>query len=317
VIGGSLQRPAATNNQIVGNKIGTNGTGTAALGNAGNGIVLLYAGNTVGGTTSRAGNLISGNRGNGIEIDALGGPATGDLIEDNKIGTDTTGTVKLGNQNGIHLFASHNTVAGNLVSGNRAAGIWVDGTASNAVTAANVLVGNQIGTTANGTGGLGNTGAGVLLYSSSNQVGGTTTAAGNRISFNGKSGVVVQQGNGNIIRHNSITANVGGGITLAAHANLNQAAPLLTQVVKNATSTTIAGTLTSTASSSFTLEFFANPSGTGQGAVFLGQATVHTDSHGHASFHVTFSVHLASGAVVTATATDSLGDTSAFSKALA
>ncbi len=66
----------------------------------------------------------------------------------------------------------------------------------------------------------------------------------------------------------------------------------------------------------FTLQFFANPtadpSGYGQGQTLLGTTTVTTDANGDASFQVVFPVPIAAGDAVSATATDSSGDTSEF-----
>ncbi len=81
----------------------------------------------------------------------------------------------------------------------------------------------------------------------------------------------------------------------------------------------LVGTLTSTPSSSFTLEFYSNAvadrSGYGQGQTFLGSTVVSTDATGVAQFNVSFPVAVAPGAFVTATATGS--ETSEFSAAVA
>jgi parallel beta-helix repeat protein len=81
--------------------------------------------------------------------------------------------------------------------------------------------------------------------------------------------------------------------------------------------TSIAGTLNSTANSSFRVEFFASttgdPSGFGQGQQFLGSTTVSTDTSGNGSFSVTLPVTVNSVEVITATATDPAGNTSEFS----
>ena len=84
-----------TGNLIAGNLIGTDITGTKALGNGESG-VDMYGGNgsdsTVGGTAAGAGNVISGNP-VGIE---LAGPY---VIQGNFIGTDPSGTLSVGNTN--------------------------------------------------------------------------------------------------------------------------------------------------------------------------------------------------------------------------
>ncbi len=78
-----------------------------------------------------AGNVVSGNRGNGISTYT----DTDDLIAGNKIGTDITGTVALPNRYGVVIggLSSDITIggtvagAGNLISGNSEAGVWIDG----------------------------------------------------------------------------------------------------------------------------------------------------------------------------------------------
>ncbi len=61
-----IQAIDSTGNLIQGNRIGTNAASTAALGN-GPGVDLNEThGNTIGGTAAGAGNVISGNNGNGI-----------------------------------------------------------------------------------------------------------------------------------------------------------------------------------------------------------------------------------------------------------
>jgi len=121
---------------ITGNRIGTNATGTAALGN-GIGLSINGFANTIGGTAAGAGNLISGNSGDGVDV--YGSGATDNLIEGNLVGTDATGKLTLGNSGiGVAIFSagSGNTVggtasgAGNVISGNTAWGIAVETTDS-------------------------------------------------------------------------------------------------------------------------------------------------------------------------------------------
>ena len=60
----------ANSNVIVGNWIGTNAVGTAVLANSGDGMFVGGSSSVViGGTVEGAGNLISGNAANGVEID--------------------------------------------------------------------------------------------------------------------------------------------------------------------------------------------------------------------------------------------------------
>src|SRR5207249_2423639 len=117
-------------NVIQANYIGTDVTGTLALGN-GTGLSMTSSNNVIGGTAGGAGNLISGSLGDGIFISN----STGNLVQGNLIGTDVTGIVNLANgANGVHLLnASGNTVGGpqagatNVIAFNRHDGVLVDG----------------------------------------------------------------------------------------------------------------------------------------------------------------------------------------------
>ena len=153
------------------------------------------------------------------------------------------------------------------------------------------------------------------------RVSGTAAGAANTIADNGGAGVDVLSGTGNSIRGNSIFSNGNLGIHLnsANNANNNQAFPLLTSATRSASGTTISGTLTSTPSTTFDLDFFSNttadPSGFGQGQTFLGTATATTDASGNANFTVTVSTPVPSGQpFISATATDPNGNTSEFAK---
>src|SRR5437660_10664004 len=146
------------NSSVQGCYIGTNATGTAASANGAGGIRINASGITVGGTTSGAGNVISGNKGNGIDV--FVGNTT---IQGNFIGTDATGTVKyacgaigcanlIGNSNGIEvLTGAQNTTTGgtatgarNVITGNLGSGVSVSGGTATSIS------GNFIGLDADG-----------------------------------------------------------------------------------------------------------------------------------------------------------------------
>ena len=306
-----------TTTVVQGNRIGTDLGGTKALGNTFFGVFLSDApGNTIGGTTAGARNLISGN-GTGVRIS--GNAASGNFVEGNYIGTNLTGTRKVGNVNeGIFLDnAPNNTFggtaagAGNVVSGNGASGIRLLDTGATG----NRILGNKIGTNAAGTTALANVSHGVFINNaSSNTVGGATA---NIIDFNGGDGVFVESGTGNLISRNSISANVGLGIGLGAGANDDQSAPVLRAAQSASNGTVISGTLSSGASKKYTIELFSNPacdpSGFGEGKTFLGSTVVTTDASGHAHFTKTVATVVLGGQVVTATAIAKGGDTSQFS----
>ncbi len=208
---------SADETQILGNYIGTDASGTVALGNDGIGVRLTLANETVGGTAAGAGNLISGNGESGIFI--LRGNST---VQGNFIGTDATGTVAL--PNGLHgvlldtILSNDNLVggsapgAGNLISGNTLDGVRVDHGASR-----NTIQGNLIGTNASGTAALGNSQNGVVISDSpDNIVGGSAAGAGNVISGNAGYGAETSLlgATGNVIQGNFIGTDVSGALPL-------------------------------------------------------------------------------------------------------
>ena len=83
-------------------------------------------------------------------------------------------------------------------------------------------------------------------------------------------------------------------------------------------STIIIGTFNGDADSTYTIQFFdnptADPSGYGQGQTLIGTTTVTTDASGNASFQASFSATVNAGDAISATATDSSGDTSEFAQ---
>ena len=215
-IGGTL----ATGNTIQGNCIGTDAAGTAGLGNGGWGGVMLAwgaAGNTVGGTDSGAGNVISAGEKSGIYIFQTG--AAGNLVQGNYIGTNAAGTEAIPNAwDGITITSAPNNVIGgivagarNVISGNTSNGVNLSGSPSTG----NTIQGNYIGTDAAGTAGLGNGGwGGVMLAWSAagNTVGGTDSGAGNVISANEKNGIYLYETGaaGNLVQGNYIGTNAAG-----------------------------------------------------------------------------------------------------------
>ena len=210
----------AHDNVVEGNLIGTNAAGNAPLGNPVGVLIENPAtGNTVGGTVTGSGNLISGN-GTGVYI--YGSGASGNVVLGNMIGTNTTGTARMANTvQGIAIEkgATANTIGGtiaaaaNVISGNDGDGVLISG--SN--TSDNVILGNLIGTAMNGTGDLGNGGSGVeLLGGKSNVIGGTASGAANVISGNVKYGVYLYQSgtSGNVVLGNLIGTDTNGATAL-------------------------------------------------------------------------------------------------------
>jgi hypothetical protein len=83
--------------------------------------------------------------------------------------------------------------------------------------------------------------------------------------------------------------------------------------VTSSCSTTIDGRLNSTPDKTFTLQFFSNPSNDNEGRRFIGQRSVSTNSNGVASFTFSPARAVLVGQRITATATNSGGNTSEFS----
>src|SRR5262249_28051829 len=96
--------------------------------------------------------------------------------------------------------------------------------------------------------------------------------------------------------------------------------PVLSTVTVAGGMTTITGTLKSAPGSTFRVEFFASdtdPLGLpAEGQQFLGFVNTTTNANGNASFSTTVNVAVANGRIVTATATDAIGNTSEFSAAV-
>ncbi len=91
------------NNTVAGNNIGTDVTGTAALGNGANGVLIqtgaqsnLIGTNGDGVADAAERNVISGNQLHGVEIVSSGSDQN--VVAGNFIGTDVTGLADLGNQ---------------------------------------------------------------------------------------------------------------------------------------------------------------------------------------------------------------------------
>lgn len=205
-------------NTVEGNFLGTNPAGTADLGNSIHGVVIGSPGNTIGGTSPGARNVISGNNVFGIEISGAGG----NHVQGNFIGTNAAGTGKIFNSaHGIFIFRSpNNTIGGtvpgarNIISGNGNGFFTAPGIQIHEIqSTGNVVQGNFIGTDVTGTVDLGNTHVGVLIVRApGNTIGGTTAGARNVISGNNTRGVEIQgaAATGNVVQGNFIGTDVTG-----------------------------------------------------------------------------------------------------------
>src|SRR5262249_10547669 len=113
LVGVSIVGASARGNLVQGNFIGTDSSGLNALPNSQEGVSILGSpGNTIGGTTSSARNVISANHW-GIRLD--GSTATGNVVAGNLIGTGSDGLTPLGNEvDGVIIT---NNAANNLIGG--------------------------------------------------------------------------------------------------------------------------------------------------------------------------------------------------------
>ncbi len=195
-------------------------------------------------------NVISGNGGNGIGVYG----ASGNTIAMNNIGTDASGTLKLGNaKNGILVTdgASANLIGGqatggndptaetivrppqgNLISGNRGNGVLISGRATQ-----NVLSGNFVGTTATGDTALGNRQDGVaIVKAGGNSLVGCTFEQSpfvfyNVLSGNSGNGLRITNSNNTTVQANfmgagadntTVVANGGNGLLVSGSSKNTQ-----------------------------------------------------------------------------------------------
>jgi len=333
-------------NSVVGNLIGTDVSGTKALGNK-IGLELFGDNSIIGGVTLNSGNVISGNEAQGILITHK---AKDNRILGNFIGTDKSGTSKLGNEVGIFIADSlNNTIggsskdaaniisknkakcgwksaksrenkmlgnkkgAGNVISGNRADGILIKN--SDVI----IIQSNLIGTDVTEQKSLGNGGRGISITESNNNIIGSDPASSareriaqrNTIANNKTDGVYIENSGQNTIRSNKIYNNGNSGITLrSANANNPSKAPILI----SANRSVVRGEFIIQPFSDFTIEYFSTPSCNGsrvQGKRPLGTLTVLPKQYGGFGFRPRIS--LKSGHFISATATDPKGNTSEFS----
>jgi hypothetical protein len=208
-------------NTIQGNYLGTIASGTAARANIGGVGIYSSNGNQIGGSAPGAGNLISGNTFNGIDIEN----SSGNVVQGNRIGTDATGMLPIGNLiRGIVVILSSNTTIGgaapgqgNVVSASGQIGIEVVGSTGN------LIAGNLVGVAADGIAALGNQQDGIFIGngSSGNTVGGVAQGSGNVISGNGFSGVNLapfgSPSPSNVIQGNLIGTDISGSLPIGNH----------------------------------------------------------------------------------------------------
>ena len=268
--------------------------------------------------------------------------AVGDnnVIEGSYIGSDVSGTIGLGNgEQGIQISnTSSHTIggttpgAGNVISGNNWSGVSIQFGGS----IDNVIQGNTIGTDPSGTIPVPNALGGIVVEqgATDNTIGGTVAGSGNVIAFNSGDGIRLEDAStdANVIQGNSIFSNAGLGIDLDSDGvtpnddgdgdtgpNSRQNFPVLTSANTDGTANLyLGGVINGRILRTFRVEFFANsaadPSGHGEGEIYLGFTTVMTGLLGNGEFNIILPAIVPVGSFITATATDqTTNETSEFS----
>ena len=217
-----------SNNQIVGNRIGSTASGTRPLGNKSMGIHMRYGVSN----TLIYKNLVSGNGGPGVAIGESG--STNDRITGNIIGIDSSGTMAIPNQCGVFIFAgAHGNHIGssaaldrNVISGNLTQGVLF----VNVGTDGNFCQGNFIGTDSTGLRAIPNKAEGIRIGDSAkNSVVGGTASERNIVASNLASGILLDRALSTVIQGNYIgcnrigklLGNVGAGVLIINGAASN------------------------------------------------------------------------------------------------
>ena len=210
----------AGGNVVQGNYFGTDAGGTALRVNASDGIVVRAGsgGNLIGGTTAAARNVIGGAllAGITVAIDA----APGNVISGNYIGLNAAGTAALAQGgNGIFVDSADDTIGGtvagarNVISGNALPAVFIGMDATRVV-----VQGNWFGTDAGGTYGVANSGNGVYIDRSPNNLVGSTNALGRNVFGEDHNPGVYIYGaaaTGNTVEGNYVGTNAAGTAALS------------------------------------------------------------------------------------------------------
>jgi hypothetical protein len=214
-----------TANVVSGNYIGTDASGSLMVSNVFGGVFLADGAskNLIGGTNAGAGNVISGNLGNGILF--RGSNVVNNTVQGNFIGTDATGLNPLPNTVAgvtVDSNATANVIGGtvagarNVISGNNLNsdyGVIITGLG----TSGNVVEGNYIGLGANGVTAVSNYFGMVCSGGATNNTfGGIVAGARNVISGNFSYGMMVKDSgtSGNVVEGNYAGLDASGVIAV-------------------------------------------------------------------------------------------------------
>ncbi|MBX7093099.1 MAG: gliding motility-associated C-terminal domain-containing protein [Flavobacteriales bacterium] len=304
----------ANGNSFTNNFIGINHL-NAIMGNSGEGILIQNnsPGNSIG--TANGGNFIGGNGSTGI---SLFGSRSNNVIN-NTIGMDSTRTLaRANNLDGISLnsVSNNNTINGNFMSFNLDQGIEINSDSC-------LVLNNIIGTDISGTLSMGNGGGGIVISGNANRIG-DGAVGDNTIAFNTGAGVVVSSGISNSIIKNKIYSNTQLGIDLNGNgvtANdptdsdngpnnlLNFPDALI--AVQCGAGVNIAGSFYGNAGITYRIDFYqlnaSDPSGYGEGDLWLNSILVTPSVTGTNTFTYAHAATLPLGTLISATLSEQVG----------
>lgn len=260
--------------------------------NASNGINILN--NTIGGHNEPNDGAIS--------LSNSSGTTSSNYVIANKIGNN--GTSVFANNHGVLVSSSSNNVIGdntltvpkNIIGGNQT-GITLTGSSNN-----NKIISNYIGTNDANANFSNGTAISINTTSTNNQIGGVLINEANTIAYNSES-LIIDNSVQNKIQRNSFYCNSAPAISLINGGNNTKPAPIIT----NASSVSVQGTcMAGDIVEIYTVDNTNCANNTiVQGTNYLGNATVTGTTW-------SFTNNFGNGAIITATATGTNNNTSAF-----
>jgi len=301
------------NTTIIGNYIGVDASGLLPAGNFRQGILIGMGAqnNWVGGTAPGEGNVITYNGLGGVRIDSPNNHVAGNLI-----GVGANRSTQLGNQaNGVRIGGDNNTIGpDNLIAYNQHSGILLlggnttvlsntieaNGRSGICVTAPNTTIDRNL-VQGNGTG----PGpwpecaiqGGIVITDTNN-----TLVTSNRIFDNTDTGITVYGGISNRILSNSISDNLAAGIRLLHGGNGEVPPPQISSIET--------ANISGNSCPACRVEVFTDTND--EGRYFVGTAIATSSG--------AFSLAIQTGNLqaphITATHTDTQGNTSAFAPAV-
>jgi hypothetical protein len=182
---------AVTGTRIQGNFIGTDATGSRALGlRYGIALDSTASATQIGGPTATPGTppgnvVTSSSFEQAIQVGVSEGGGNGNIIQGNLVCTDATGRNPLGHARfGIGVYGAFNLISSNVISGSVGEAGLFAGTSA-AKVHDNLIQGNFIGLNASGTARVGGAfSTGVSISNASATIGGTNPGEGNVIAAN-------------------------------------------------------------------------------------------------------------------------------------